>query len=221
MNCEKALELISAELDGELTQQERAELQAHLDACPDCRETYAQLHELDAALKDSELEPPAALHDTVMQTIRREKKRRRPAWLPAAAIAVAAALALLAGRAGIIALPGFGGDEASSNDVGVAAQRIWMQTEQDNDRSDEASAAAELAAETGTDVLLVWGEAPQALAQLPYQTLEGGARLYEVPGDVCRALLNAPGEDSVQAFAPDGGETGFDAQQTAYILLLG
>ena len=41
MNCEKALELISAELDGELTQQERAELQAHLDACPDCRETYA------------------------------------------------------------------------------------------------------------------------------------------------------------------------------------
>ena len=63
MNCEKALELISAELDGELTQQERAELQAHLDACPDCRETYAQLHELDAALQESELEPPTALHD--------------------------------------------------------------------------------------------------------------------------------------------------------------
>ena len=220
MNCERALELISAELDGAVTQQERAELQAHLDACPDCRKTYAQLHELDAALQESELEPPAALHDSVMQTIRREKKRR-PAWLPAAAIAAAAALVLLAGRAGLIALPGFGGDKAASNDVGAAAQRIWMQTEQDNDRSDEASAAAELAAETGTDVLLVWGEAPQALAQLPYQTLEGGARLYEVPGDVCRALLDAPGEDTVQAFAPDGGEAGFDAQQTAYILLLG
>ena len=213
MNCEKALELISAELDGELTQQERAELQAHLDACPDCRETYAQLHELDAALQESELEPPAALHDGVMQTIRREKKRRRPAWLPAAAIAVAAALALLAGHAGIIALPGFGGDEAASNDVGVAAQRIWMQTEQDDDRSDEAAAAAELAAETGADVLLVWGE-------VPYQTLEGGARLYEVTGDVCRTLLDAR-EDTVQAFAPDGGEAAFEAQQAAYILLLG
>ena len=91
MNCERALELISAELDGAVTQQERAELQAHLDTCPDCRETYAQLHELDAALQESELEPPAALHDSVMQTIRREKKRR-PAWLPAVAIAAAAAL---------------------------------------------------------------------------------------------------------------------------------
>ena len=79
MNCEKALELISAELDGELTQQERAELQAHLDACPDCRETYAQLHELDAALQESELEPPAALHDGVMQTI---AGKRSAAGLP-------------------------------------------------------------------------------------------------------------------------------------------
>ena len=219
MNCERALELISAELDGELAQQERADLQAHLDACPDCRETYAQLHELDAALKESELEPPAALHDTVMQTIRREKKRRRPAWLSAAVIAAAAALVLLAGRAGIIALPGFGGDEAASNDVGAAAQRIWMQTEKDNDRSDE-TAAAELAAETGADVLLVWGDAPQALAQLPYQTLEGGARLYEATGDVCRALLDALGTSGAQAFAPDGGEAGFDAQQPAYVLLL-
>ena len=53
MNCERALELISAELDGAVTQQERAELQAHLDTCPDCRETYAQLHELDALLQDA------------------------------------------------------------------------------------------------------------------------------------------------------------------------
>ena len=69
-------------------------------------------------------------------------------------------------------------------------------------------------------MLLVWGEAPQALAQLPYQTLDGGARLYEATGDVCRMLLDALGADSAQAFAPDGGEAGFDVQQTAYVLLL-
>lgn len=95
-----------------------------------------------------------------------------------------------------------------------------MQTEQDNDRSDEKAAAAELAAETGADVLLVWGDAPRALAQLPYQTLDGGARLYEVQGNVCRTLLDALGADGAQAFAPDGGEAGFDVQQTAYVLLL-
>ena len=40
MDCEKALELMSAELDGMCTEQERAALQAHLEACADCRETY-------------------------------------------------------------------------------------------------------------------------------------------------------------------------------------
>ena len=60
MDCEKALELMSAELDGMCTEQERAALQAHLEACADCRETYRQLHALDEALQDAELEPPQA-----------------------------------------------------------------------------------------------------------------------------------------------------------------
>ena len=98
MNCENALELMNRELDEALTAEESAALQAHLDACPDCRETWRQLHELDALLQESELEPPAALHDGVMRAIRQEQKRKpRRAWLPAAAIAAAAALVLLAG----------------------------------------------------------------------------------------------------------------------------
>lgn len=108
MNCENALELLNRELDGALTEAESAALRAHLDACPDCRETWRQLHELDALLQESELEPPAALHDGVMRAIRQEQKRKpRRAWLPAAAIAAAAVLVLLAGKAGLIALPGF------------------------------------------------------------------------------------------------------------------
>ena len=79
MDCEKALELMSAELDGMCTEQERAALQAHLDACPDCRETWRQLHELDALLQESELEPPAALHDGVMRAIRQEQEAERDA----------------------------------------------------------------------------------------------------------------------------------------------
>ena len=53
MDCEKALELMSAELDGMCTEQERAALQAHLEACADCCETYRQLHALDEALRPS------------------------------------------------------------------------------------------------------------------------------------------------------------------------
>ena len=59
MNCENALELMNRELDEALTAEESAALQAHLDACPDCRETWRQLHELDALLQESELEPHA------------------------------------------------------------------------------------------------------------------------------------------------------------------
>ena len=75
MNCENALELMNRELDEALTAEESAALQAHLDACPDCRETWRQLHELDALLQESELEPPAALHDGVMRAIRQEQKK--------------------------------------------------------------------------------------------------------------------------------------------------
>ena len=76
MNCENALELMNRELDEALTAEESAALQAHLDACPDCRETWRQLHELDALLQEGELEPPAALHDGVMRTIRQEEKQK-------------------------------------------------------------------------------------------------------------------------------------------------
>ena len=110
MDCEKALELMSAELDGMCTEQERAALQAHLEACADCRETY---------------QPPQALHDNVMQQIRKEKKPARRVWLPAAAIAAAAALVLLAGQAGILSLPGFDRENSVTVNVGSAAERIF------------------------------------------------------------------------------------------------
>ena len=53
MNCENALELMNRELDEALTESESAALRTHLDACPDCRETWRQLHELDALLQDA------------------------------------------------------------------------------------------------------------------------------------------------------------------------
>ena len=37
MNCEQALILISAALDGEITPEEREQLNIHLDLCAECR----------------------------------------------------------------------------------------------------------------------------------------------------------------------------------------
>lgn len=215
MNCENALELMNRELDEALTAEESAALQAHLDACPDCRETWRQLHELDALLQESELEPPAALHDGVMQAIRQEQKRKpRRAWLPAAA----AALVLLAGKAGLIALPGFEQTDVISVNIGSAVEQIFAQTGAKTPDEAAAQQAAELAAETGLDVLLVWNSGvPAELETTPYEAAQNGARLYRVTGQLAQAILDGY---ITAAYSPDDVFSDLPEKEAAYVLVL-
>ena len=219
MNCENALELMSRELDEALTEAESAALRAHLDACPDCRETRRQLHELDALLQEDVPEPPAALHDGVMRAIRQEEKqKKRRAWIPAAAIAAAAALVLLAGRAGLIALPGFAQTDVISVNIGSAVEQIFTQT--GTNAPDEAGAqqAAELAAETGLDVLLVWNSGvPAELETMPYEAAQNGARVYRVTGRLAQTILE---KYSAAAYSPDDVFSDLPEKQTACVLVL-
>lgn len=219
MNCENALELMNRELNEALTPEESAALQAHLDACPDCRETRRQLHELDALLQESELEPPAALHDGVMQAIRQEKKQRsRRAWVPAAAIAAAAALVLLAGWAGLIALPGFEKDSTVTVNVGSAVEQIFTQTGAEAPDEAAAQQAAELSAETGLDVLLVWNSGvPSELETMPYELTENGARLYRVTGQLAQTILDGY---IAAAYSPDDVFSDLPEKQAACVLVL-
>lgn len=219
MNCENALELMNRELDEALTPEEAAALQAHLDACPDCRETRRQLHELDALLQKSELEPPAALHDGVMQAIRQEKKQRsRRAWVPAAAIAAAAALVLLAGWAGLIALPGFEKDSIVTVNVGSAVEQIFTQTGAEAPDEAAAQQAAELSAETGLDVLLVWNSGvPSELETMPYELTENGTRLYRVTGQLAQTILDGY---IAAAYSPDDVFSDLPEKQAACVLVL-
>ena len=219
MNCENALELMNRELNEALTAEESAALQAHLDACPDCRETRRQLHELDALLQESELEPPAALHDGVMQAIRQEKKQRsRRAWVPAAAIAAAAALVLLAGRAGLIALPGFEKDSTVTVNVGSAVEQIFTQTGAEAPDEAAAQQAAELSAETGLDVLLVWNSGvPSELETMPYELTANGARLYRVTGQLAQTILDGY---IAAAYSPDDVFSDLPEKQAACVLVL-
>ncbi|MEF2908919.1 MAG: anti-sigma factor [Oscillospiraceae bacterium] len=218
MNCENALELMNRELDEALTAEESAALQAHLDACPDCRETWRQLHKLDALLQESELEPPAALHDGVMRAIRQEQRKPRRAWLPAAAIAAAAALVLLAGKAGLIALPGFEQTDVISVNIGSAVEQIFAQTGAEAPDEAAAQQAAELSAETGLDVLLVWNSGvPAELETTPYETAQSGARLYRVTGQLAQAILDGY---ITAAYSPDDVFSDLPEKEAAYVLVL-
>lgn len=111
MNCEQALQAMSARLDGELPEDEARALDAHLRECAPCRALMAELTELDDGLKTLSVEPPETLAPGVMRAIRAEtakKQKKRTPHITTWLIAGAAALALALGAAGVIELPGFG-----------------------------------------------------------------------------------------------------------------
>lgn len=78
-DCERYEALISAMLDGELTEDEQAEVQRHLASCPDCAAIYAAFAEVSEALKaEAEAEPlPAALHEGIMARVRVAEKAKK------------------------------------------------------------------------------------------------------------------------------------------------
>lgn len=155
-----------------------------------------------------------------MREIRQEQKKKpRRAWVPAAAIAAAAALVLLAGRAGLIALPGFEQTDVISVNIGSAVEQIFAQTGAKNaGRSPAAQQAAELSAETGLDVLLVWNSGvPAELETTPYEAAQNGARLYRVTGQLAQAILDGY---ITAAYSPDDVFSDLPEKEAAYVLVL-
>lgn len=107
MDCEQALEAISAALDGELSPAGRAQLEEHLSVCPSCRALAEDFRVLSLALEQTEQAPPPELAAGVMARIAAEGKvtpisalRRRGArrWLGLAAML---ALVICAGGLGL------------------------------------------------------------------------------------------------------------------------
>ena len=72
-DCDRALELLSLELDGELTPEEKGELEDHLTGCGECRRTAEELRQLHTILPELEEEVPDGLHQAIMDRIGAEK----------------------------------------------------------------------------------------------------------------------------------------------------
>lgn len=102
-SCEEFAPLLSAMIDGELTEEIRAEVAAHLESCEACRERLAEVAAMSAALTEAypEAEVPEGFTEGVMERVRAEKfaqKRggKRRVWRRAMPIAACAALVLCA-----------------------------------------------------------------------------------------------------------------------------
>ena len=129
LSCDEALELISARLDGPLTQEETARLEEHLSACPACRTLAEDLKELHEELPQLAAQPPAGLKEGVMDQIHTSKvtpfqsKKRQWRWRSLASLAAVAALVLVG--AGVMdqwRTGGFRGGEQAPGSISVAVE---------------------------------------------------------------------------------------------------
>ena len=90
--CDKYAPALSALVDGELSDAERAEVLAHLETCEGCREYLAELTAMHAAFGElEEYDAPEGFADGVMARVHEapapKKRTPRTAWLSLAACA--------------------------------------------------------------------------------------------------------------------------------------
>lgn len=159
-SCDEILELISAALDGPLSEADQAALDAHLAICPACSALFQELSALHTAASALEEVPaPEGFAAAVMARVSAEaeqeqpdrvipfpKKARRSHWKQWTATAAVAAIVAL----GAIALPGqFGGSSVMTADTnGEAAPQAVMDQATADPSADEAIDGAVSESET-------------------------------------------------------------------------
>lgn len=99
MTCEEAFELLSAQLDGELSEEETLQLNQHLSGCESCQTLSAELSSIRAVLPDAvEVSPPPELAEHVIKHLPPRKKSGsilRFAFRHSSLVAAALVVALL------------------------------------------------------------------------------------------------------------------------------
>ena len=96
--CERYQEMIGAMLDGELAQQEKAELRAHVTECPQCQAMLEAFEAISDSLQEEAVQPPTDFTQQVMARIdaaERQKKQPRPYWQRVLALAACLVLVII------------------------------------------------------------------------------------------------------------------------------
>lgn len=100
MKCDLPVELLSGYLDGELDEQQKAQVEEHLKTCPACQEELAALRRMDEYVRDGVYEEPSrefvfTLNRRVMDRVRKAPRARFLKLTPIFAPAAAALLILI------------------------------------------------------------------------------------------------------------------------------
>ena len=77
-DCLKIQEMISAMLDGELSESDRDAIEKHIASCPECAAMYDDFTALSGEFEESLAEVPAGLHTKIMKGVRTSQKPKKP-----------------------------------------------------------------------------------------------------------------------------------------------
>lgn len=145
-HCEQYTALISAAVDGELTEAEHRELMDHLAKCPACREVYAQMSAMHLAFAELDDIPlPGDLTGDVMAKVRAQGQIKRPRhyWWQVGAAAACCALVFFGYRylqAG--ALPAGPADQSAPYAVSAGSQEADGSQDLSGDAAPQGDGAA-------------------------------------------------------------------------------
>lgn len=170
-DCDRALELISAGLDGALTPEEKDWLEKHLEHCPDCRALDADFAALHQLLPTLVPEPPAELKGRIMDAVRAEKtvafpdpaqKKPRLRWKAWVSVAAVAALVFLGGRAALPALNSGGTSMPATADAPAGTELPAADAAQAPEAALQEAPAAEVPASKAPSAETPAAQAPSA-----------------------------------------------------------
>lgn len=156
MNEEEYFEqLCSNSVDGTLTDSEKQKLEEHLAECPSCAALKEDLEQMHSMLAVDETEPPAGLHDSIMERLRQEETvrvvapqkpmRRLPVFTMVAAAAVVVLVVLGGGLMPAFSTVGSGSTAAAdsaSADAGDCTADGGMQDEIEQSVQENADASS-------------------------------------------------------------------------------
>ncbi len=104
MTCLEALEYISRDIDGDLNEFEKEELQKHIESCPSCKKEYEEMKSIVDSMRNEEmLDLPSGFHDELMDRINESKVvplksvNKKPYYKKYTAIAAAIAVFAVVG----------------------------------------------------------------------------------------------------------------------------
>ena len=141
-DCADYRELLSALLDGQLGEEERLKLRAHIASCADCAALYEAFSAVSGAMELEE--PPADLHEKVMGAVRATIPKKKLPWLMPTLSAAACFVAILGSV--MILRPAFGGagraSGASAKEDAAAETVMYSATTAGADEADAGAAAA-------------------------------------------------------------------------------